>query len=276
MTVSYEQAAENAKMVKADVARAKIYLARGDVLKSVEAFSSALSAKASLPMAGKDKSVIEPQMAEYCEEFSNNFQVLEFLQSIDYLEKPFIKFKPGLETKVLNKLAAYKLKRLAVEDEAKRAVERDRQAKLDELLGKGKELMATGQAAKGRSILKRAAEQFASHPGVLGEVGAVMLEAGYPGDAMEVLHQAMELFPKDPSPYKPYIDACTAMGKNDEAEEAYLNAVKLFGPHPQTYLNMSKFYLAWRKNDLAYDYAQRALGLDSSLTEAREIMDRYS
>jgi tetratricopeptide (TPR) repeat protein len=273
--VSYEQAVENAKRIKADVARAKIYIARGDILKSVEAFISALTAKIATPMAGSDKNVIEPQMAEFCEEFSNNYQVIEFLKSIDYNEKPFIKFRPGLDSKVLNKLTAFRLKKAAVEQEANKAVERERQAKLDELLSKGKELLASGQAAKGKVMLKRAAEQFGSKEGVLSEVGRLMLDAGYPGDAMEILRQAMAGFPKDPVPYKSYIEACLAQGNNAEAEEAYLNVIKVFGPHPQTYLNMSKFYVAWRKNDLAYDYAQRAFGMDSSLTEAKEIMDRF-
>jgi tetratricopeptide (TPR) repeat protein len=273
--VSYEHAVENAKRVKADVARAKIYIARGDILKAVEAFISALTAKIGAPMAGSDKSVIEPQMAEFCEEFSNNYQVIEFLKSIDYVEKPFVKFRPGLDSKVLNKLTAFRLKRAAVEEEANRTVERERQTKLDELMAKGKELLASGQAAKGKVMLKRAAEQFGSREGVLSEVGRLMLEAGYPGDASEVLRQAMVSFSKDPAPYKFYIEACLAQGKNEEAEEAYLNVIRVFGPHPQTYLNMSKFYVAWRKNDLAYDYAQRAFGMDSSLAEAKEIMDRF-
>jgi len=273
--VSYEQAVENAKRVKADVARAKIYIARGDILKSVEAFISALTVKVGAPLAGSDKSVIEPQMAEFCEEFSNNYQVIEFLKSIDYTEKPFVKFRPGLDGKVLNKLTAFRLKKAAVEEEASKAQERERQAKLDELLTKGKELLDSGQAAKGKVMLKRAAEQFGSKDGVLSEVGKFMLDAGYPGDASEVLRQAMVSFPKDPASYKSYIEACLAQGKNEEAEEAYLNVIKVFGPHPQTYLNMSKFYLAWRKNELAYDYAQRAFGMDSSLTEAKQIMDRF-
>jgi len=273
--VSYENAVENAKRVKADVARAKIYIARGDILKSVEAFISALTAKIGAPMAGSDKSVIEPQMAEFCDEFSNNYQVIEFLKSIDYTEKPFIRYRPGLDSKVLNKLTAFRLKKAAVEEEAGKALEQERQAKLEELLTKGKELLASGQAAKGKVMLKRAAEQFGSRAGVLSEVGKLMLDAEYPGDAAEVLRLAMEKFPKDPGPYKAYIEACQALGKNEETEEAYLNVIKVFGPHPQTYLNMSKFYVAWRKNELAYDYAQRAYGLDSSLTEAKEIMDRF-
>ncbi|MBF0482579.1 MAG: hypothetical protein HQK81_10340 [Desulfovibrionaceae bacterium] len=273
--VSYEQAVENAKLIKADVARAKIYLARGDLLKSVEAFIAALTAKVAAPMAGADKSVIEPQMSEYCDEFSNNFQAIEFLKSIDYTEKPYIKFRPGLDGKILNKLTAFRLKMLAVEDEANKAAQAERQARLDDLLAKGKEFLAAGQAAKGKVLLKRAAEQFASQPGVLAEAGKLMLDAGYPSDAAEVLRTAMATFPRDPAPYKSYIDACLAMGNNEATEEAYLNVVKVFGPHPQTYLNISKFYVNWRKNDLAFDYAQRAFGMDANLTEAKEIMDRF-
>jgi len=105
-------------------------------------------------------------------------------------------------------------------------------------------------------------------------IGEMFAAAGLLLEAAEMFKLALEKFPDDGEAWRLAIDAYDSLGEFRKAEMLYLEALKVFGAHPLTYLNMAKFYYKWRKKDAAYEYAQRALGLDPNLAEALEIREK--
>ena len=66
------------------------------------------------------------------------------------------------------------------------------------------------------------------------------------------------------------------MREMDKAETVYLKAIQRFGKHPRTLLNLAKLYMEWNKKDKAFEAANDAWKKDPSLSEAKEIVDRFA
>ena len=276
--VNSADAADNARRLKLEIQRAKSYLGRYDVAKSIDIMLGVLRAKAELPVIGTDKYDLDMLLSDYCADFNKNPRVLEFLETVGYSKPQYLLHAPhgvGRDVPLLNKLAAYRRRVSEREMAQRQQVQQERMAKCEALISQGMELLSAKEFPKGRVALKKAAEQFFREPGVLTRVGTAMLQAGFPKDASEILKKALELYPKDQSVYRLLIEAYNAMGKPDSVEGVYLAAVKQFGPHPTTYLNMSKFFQQQRKREQSLDYARRAYDLDPTLEEAKFIMDNY-
>ncbi|MDL2279968.1 hypothetical protein LJC15_04845, partial [Desulfovibrio sp. OttesenSCG-928-G11] len=66
------------------------------------------------------------------------------------------------------------------------------------------------------------------------------------------------------------------MREFQKAEAVYLQVIKQFGKHPRTMLNLAKLYLEWNKKEQAFQAAMEAWNKDNSLTEAKEIVDKFA
>lgn len=267
--------ADNARTLKLEIYRAKNYLGRYEIVKSIDVLLKVLATKSEKPVIGTDKYDIDMLLGDYCSDFNKNPRVAEFLLTVDYGKPQYVSHKSGHEALLINKLAAYRYKVKEREEALRQQARQERLAKCEALISQGIELLEAKEFPKGRVALKKAAEQFAREPGVLIQVGTAMLQGESAKDASEILRKALEMFPKEQRAYRLLIEAYDAMGKPAEAEGVYLAALKQFGPHPTTYLNMSKFYQKQRKREEALDYARRAYDLDPTLEEAKYIMENY-
>ena len=245
--VTMADAVNNARLLKVEISRAKSYLKRYELVKSLEVMLEVLGMKRDMQVIGADKTDIDLMLADYVADFNKCPLVFEFLRQIEYSKKQYITYAPGKDVELINKLTALKLKMAQIEKQAKEQVAREHQAKCEELLGQGRALAEAKEFPKARVCLKRAAELYGKEPGILPRIGTTLLECGCPKDAVEFLRKAVELFPADPGAYKPLVDAHIALGNMADAVDVYKAVLKQFGEHPQTLLNLAKLYLQMRK-----------------------------
>ena len=275
VTINANQSMSNARNIRGGINRAKSYLLRSDLVKSMESIVEVLLEKQNLPVIGPGKQEVDNSLRDYCDEFNRNPQVLTLLQSFNVVNKKYLNYKSGQDDLIINKISALKLKMVQVEENEKQRARGEELAKCESLIAQGKAAIEAKDLPKARVSLKRAAEQYGHEPGVLARVGEIMVAGGSPKEAVDILRKALELFPKVAKPYKLLLDAHLALGNLGDAEAVYLDVIRQFGEHPLTLLNLAKLYLKMRKREKASDAAHRAYRLDPSLTEAKEIWERY-
>lgn len=263
----------NARMIKGEASRAKSYLMRYEVPKSIDLMISALHAKSEMAIVSADRIDIELMARDYCQEFDRNQYVREVLAQVNFSKPQYLNYSPEKEREVINRLAVIRETMAEIEMGEQAKKQKEHLERREALIAQAEEMIRSGQLPKARVTLKRAAEQFGREPGVLARVGKVLLDAKEIKDAREMFVQAIDLHPKDPDGYAFLVEACQAGEDLPGAEDAYLKAIKQFGEHPQTCLNLAKLYQRMRNRDKAEEFARRAFELDNTLAEAKTIME---
>ncbi len=264
--------AENIKIIRENIGRAKGCLKRDKFIPSIAAAIRAFKSRDGLKLIGKDKYEIEFMLVEYCDEFSKHVKILQILDKMKIRRKPFVAYQPGLEQAIAGRLDIVKTRLEDMEREAEeRAVSAKEQQK-KRLLREGQDLLNKGEFPRGKAYLRRAVDDFGGEPGLMTDVGRRLVAAELFTEAKDILKQSVANFPNDHKAYQYLVAAYKGLGEYDNAEDVYLAALKQFGNHPVTCLNLSKLYLEQRKRDKAYDYAKMALQADPSLAEAQEVM----
>ncbi len=264
----------DARSIRENISRARGYLRRDEFFRCIEAANDALMLKANNAALGTGRSEVDLLFAEMCDDFSRHPKVLAFLEGIGVAAAPFLRYKPGDELLLIKKLTAFRIKMEDVEQRAKERAAKRRALQKAEWLQAGQELLRQKNYPKGKVYLRRVAESFGDEAGVIRDVGRLFFDAGLHVEAAEMFALAMANFPTDEQAWRLAIDTYDTLGEFKKAEALYLDAVKAFGGHPLTFLNIAKFYLKWHRKDDAFDYAQRALDMDPSLTEALEIREK--
>jgi len=270
--MAHQTPGNDAKAVKSDIARAERLLARGELIRAIDTFLSALRLKISGVIPPRDMAVVESHLADFCKEFNGSLCVGEAFAALGEPRRPLLPWRAGRDRPAMNTLAALKFRMQEYRSaEADQAIAQN-QARLEELIAQGTELLRENNLPKARVTLRRAAEQFSRMPGVSMRVAVIFLEYERWSEAADMLRSIILATPKDPEAYKLLLRALTAMGKDREAEEVYLSVLKRFGPHPVTCLNLARLYLSQRRMDDAYKYVRQALDLDPTLAEAQELL----
>ena len=272
--VDHQRMLADARTIRENISRARGYLRRDDLYRCIEAANDALVLKGTSSALGMGRSEVDLLFVEMCDEFSRHPRVVAFLESIGIPGGPFLRYKAGDETLLIKKLTAFRIKMEDVEEHQSAREEKRRAAQRDEWLTLGREHLAQKSFPKGKVYLRRVVETYGEEPDIVREVGSLFFEAGLLPEAAEMFMLAIKTTPSDQQAWRGAIEAWDALGEFKQAEALYLDAVRTFGGHPMTFLNIAKFYLKWNRKDDAYGYAQRALDLDASLTEAQEIQDR--
>ena len=263
------------KLVKENLARAKAYLTRDETIRSLEAAIIALKEYENITIVGNNKFVTEVGIQEYVADVNRHSDIRNFFISRRITKEPFVVYKPGQEKLLAERLhsilSGMSNEQVEFEEKEKVRLQQER----NNLLKRGLELLYTqGDEAKGRAVLRRYLEMYGEEQGVISQIADHFLKAKLPFEAASLYEEAIKKFPNDPKGYVGAISAYTELGEKEKTEKTYLTIIKTFGAHPKTFLNFAKFYLSWNKRDKAYDYALRAFQADSSLTEAKSIMDK--
>lgn len=263
-----------AHKVKRNFARAGGYLRRNEFTKAAQAACSAFRLKGKCgPLFGQQKHELEFMCVEFCDAFSAHPGVIAFLDSIKIRTRPFVTYKPGTEAQIITKLDIVCERMVAKEREQREQQHNKLLTRKIDWLRKGQQCLDNGELPRGRSYLKRVADEFEYEPGLLADLAERLAAKELFTEAAEMLARAMELHPKDHKAYALAVRCAMELQEWRRAEEVYMEAIKQFGGHPRTYLNLSKLYVQWRKRDKAFEYAKRALDADPALEEAREIMN---
>lgn len=269
-----QQQRQLAKSIQEQISRAKGYLRRGDIIKSIDAACSAYTMIKSAKLMGKDKIETHYALEEFCIEFSAHSGVQDFLESINVKVKPIVSFVPGKENIIIERMTLIKKGLVKIEEAQESKIQEKREARKKHLFGTGRDLFESKNYPKGRSFLRKAAEDYPDDSEMLMDIAKLFMKHNFPGDAYEVLAQIIEDFPNVAAAYSLATKALLIEERYEETEQLYLAAMKQFGKHPNTLLNMSRMYLQWNKKDKAFERAKEALDADPSLEEAREIVEK--
>ncbi len=266
---------EIVKSIKEDCARAKTYLRRDETLRAVELTTTVLETYSRIKVVGSSRFEVEVNLDDVLGEISRQVVVRELLPVCPDGKPLVLRFVRGRERLVAGVLTrvAQALKQAAEEREQEglRKVEEHKQG----LLRTGQQSLNVGEMGRARAFLHRCLEEYGpKDPALYADVAERFRAADLLLEAAEVYEMGIEAFPKDPSRYAAAIKIYTSMKEFEKAERLYDRVLRQFGVHPRTLLNMAKLYLEWHKKDKAADAAYRALSLDASLTEARDILER--
>jgi tetratricopeptide (TPR) repeat protein len=264
---------QTAKQAKEHIARAKASLGRGESVKSMGSIIEAVKIILAGRIIGRDRFEVDVLLQEYLAEYNRNPEIRQHFTGRGIHVTPYVKYERRRERELVDFMEKTIDNFQALEHrELKEQEEKQEQVK-QKWLAKAQELLDKGDNAKAKGFLRRVAEHYGHERGVLTDVGARMLGAGLYFEAGEVLEQAFEANPKDSKALAYAVKAYKNAREFTKMEELYKTALKVFGKHPKTLLNMARMYLDWHKWDEAYDHAKEAYDMDSSLSEAKEIMD---
>jgi len=263
------------KSIKENVARAKGYLKGGRFRKAMDAALQALNTRMKARLFGQERLEADFQLAEFCDEFSAHPKVIEFLTTIKFRAKPFLRYDKEQVDFVRGRLQIVRRRWEEKIDEEREKALRHRREEKRNWLRAAETSLAAGELPKGKVYLRRVAEKYGDDPGVLTDVGKRMLGASLFGEAAEILSAAMEKEPANSENYRLLVDAYMGLGEYLQAEAVYLAAIKQFGAHPKTYVNMCELYKVWGKRDKIFEYAQRALSIDPTDAQAKALLGKY-
>lgn len=258
---------EDIKTIREHVARAKAYSSRLDVVKTLDALVEALDLFSVTQIVGREKFEVTILIDE----------VLRTLSAMPQLKALFpngITLVKGQEKQLLARLSM-------VRDRIKAAIEKAEYEKtyaykvtIDQALIEAQKLLQDGQTDQARIAFRKAADRFASEPGLLQDVGARMLRGGLAQESIEFLEQAIKSDPKDPRPYGHLVMALEGLGEVEKALEITKDALRNFGPNDRTYTIMSRLHLKLKQWDEAFDMANAALDINPFANEAQKIADK--
>ena len=258
------------------LARAKSLLKRDESIRALEAMIAALDAYEPQKMMGKARFEIEVAVQECVAELNRQPAVRKLFETLARSPKASIPYTPKQEGKLKGVLSIV-LKALTESVAAKeRNAADDRNKRKEMLQQKGLDYLKNGDLPRGKAALKVLADEYEAEPGVITQVGAWLLEYKLYLDAAEMLERAMGAFPKDSKAYALATQCYKISRDHEKLESVYLRAIRQFGRHPRTLLNLAKLYGEWNKKEKAFTAAQEAYKKDSSLTEAKELMDKYA
>jgi tetratricopeptide (TPR) repeat protein len=264
------------KAVRDNIARSRAYLARGYLTRALGAMETALRNYSGTTLIGQARFETEVHIHEFVNDLNRNHAILKFFEKRKVLSGPYVAYAPGDELPLAERLES--IRHAMLEEERARAAEQAQKILMRkmELTGNGQARLDAGDLPRGRALLRRVADEWGHEPGVLTDIGQRFLRARLFFEAAELFESALDSFPGEAPAYSGAVAAYMELRDYPRAEIVYLRALRQFGAHPRTMLNLAKLYMEWRKRDKAYEYANRAMQADPSLTEARELLSRLT
>lgn len=260
-------AGASAKTVKEDISRATGYARRFMGVKALRSASSAFEAySTSTAIMGRAKFELEVLLQDMLRE-------LELVPEIKaQLRGPF-RFLKGAENKFALALTALALHLEKMEQKAEDDARRQTQGRISMAFDKAREALGEQNLPTARRVLNTICEQFPDEPGIFTNAAQLLSDAGLYSDAIPFAQKAVELNPKDAQAFGLAVESCKQIGEWTKAEELLREALKSFGAHPRTYVSLARVLYQMGKWDQAYDAARAAYDRDSSLEEAKEVLD---
>ena len=257
--------------VSQNIARAKSYVKRDELVRALDCLLSAMEQYHPASIAGKARYVVEVNIQECIADLNSHAKIRELLHSIAKSDKVSIVYQPGKEAGLAPVLQILRKALAESEAEKRRAEEASFAGRKETLFAKAKGHIAEGETPRGKAVLRQLGDEFGQEPGVLADIGKILIGADLKWDAMEFLEQAVELFPKASGAYGDLAACYMEMREYEKGETLYLKAISVFGEHPRTLVNLGKLYIAWNKRDKAFDILNKAVRRDPNNEEAKAL-----
>lgn len=259
------------KEIRENIARAKGYLRRNEVMRAMEAMGSNMRLYANDPSLKQHTNDITKSISTFLEE-------LTFHPRMKCLLDPkgtgspsqliYTKNKEMALAVVLEGLAKLLQKVIDAESDSSKS---DSEKRMHALIAKGEEYFKNDDIQRGRAFFSRAASEFGKADGVYIELGRRLFLLEQYSNAASMYELCIEEFPKDSTGYVEGVEAYIKAKKYSEAEKMYIQILRQFGGHAKTYGRMAKLYLLLNNKAKAFDFANRALKEDPEQEDALEV-----
>lgn len=261
--------------VSHQLARAKSQLKRDDTLKALDSILMGLDVFPSRTGGGK-RFELEVALTECVRELNRQPLVRKLFETLAHNKKTALHYTPGEEGKLKALLTLVKKALLEAESSRQDGEQSKRLERKQQLQERGTKALQEGDLPRGKAALRILGEEYGDEEGVLLWAAERLMHHEIYFEAVEMLEQCIESFPKESKAYALAAQCYQTLREMEKCEAVYLRAIKQFGKHPKTLLSLAKLYLAWNKKEEAFRMAQEAWSKDSTLTEAKEIVDKYA
>jgi len=257
--------------VSQNVARAKSLIQRNEPSRALDCLISALEHFAPGSLVGKARFEVEVHIRQCVADINLNPKVRKLLTELTRSPNTSIPYAPGAEAKLLMLLNVLRKALHNMEEEEKNGAQRDLEQRKAKLFENSQKLLDEGEGIRAKVELRRLATEFGKEPGILAQIGSMLIQAKMPLDGAEFLELAIENFSRDAQLYGTLVDCYMGEREYEKAEAVYLKVIKQFGSHPRTLVNLAKLYKLLNKRQKAAEMARRALAQEPDNAEAKEI-----
>jgi len=257
----------SAKTVKEDIARAVANAKRQQAVKALSFASQAFEGLAeSTVIVGRVRFEVEVLLADMLRE-------IMLVNELKGLIKGNLVYKRGTEKRLAQALAKLSLLLINRDKAASEQSAQARQEEIDGAFTKARQALKQNNPATARRLLNTLCEKYSDEPGIFSKAGQLLFQAGLHQFVIPYAEQAMEKNPKDALAYSLAVESAKTIGELPKAETVLREALRCFGSHPKTYVSLARVLYQMGQWDKAYDAARTAYDRDSSLAEAKEILD---
>ena len=262
--------------VAQDFARTKSLLGRNETIRALEAFTSGLNTFEAAHVLGRARAGVEFTIQECVAVCNNHKDIRNLLQRLSKSDKAAIAYKPGEEAQLVSVLGIIRKALVEAEGAEQRAVEEEvRQYKVSQLAA-AHQALQSGEAAKGRALLRRLGEDHSNDQSVLFRIADMLIQAGFMPDAVPYLEQSVADFPRESNAYGVLATCYMTLQEYEKAETLYKAAIKDFGAHPKTMANLGKLYIQWNKKEKAFEVLQQVVRREPDNAEVAELFAKVA
>lgn len=254
-----------AKEIREDIARAKAFVQRDDLLRSLGALRSALKLLAKSKVFGVERFEIDALLDEALREVGGHKTLKKVLPS-------GLRHARGKTVQLYRTVDKLYVKLEQAMERARVERQRGRMAELDDLLITAQEKLKENDEMEARKLFRRASERFKDVPGLYSDIGTRMMMGGLIQEAVEYLNKALEKNPRDQRAHSSLITCLEGLGEPAKAEEAMKTAIKHLGKHEPLMLRLAKLSLTQRNWNQAYDLAEAVFKENPLSSPAQKIM----
>lgn len=258
-------AMQQTKPIMEELARARNYFHRHEILRSMISLATAVKSTATSQLLGRDKSLVENALQEIVQLLNRTEEVQKYSKNPDGLVLERGKFKALF----LNLMHIIKTMR----DEAAKETEeqtRKRKLELDSNLGRGQKFLDAGNLGEADNAFQEALKCYVDEHKLFYMIGSKLLQAGHPRPALKYLLKGLEV---DPEPLPLVLTAAQAymqLKQPDKAENVLSQHIKGCRD-PEAYALLAQAQAIQKKPDAAIRSAARGLKLDPGHKLSRKM-----
>jgi predicted Zn-dependent protease len=254
------------KLALEDLARAKIYFHRHDVLRSMLALLAGLKKFLKTQPLNTERQAVEGVMRELVLLLNRTEEVKQ------YSERKALSWERKGAKRLLLEIA-YTL-RAYKEASEKESIEatRERKLKMDQLLLRGQKALEFKKLPEAEEAFQEAVTLYVDEHKLFYMIGSKLMSAGFARAAIKYLQKGVEVDPDSEKACYFLAKAFASIAEFDKAEASLLKAHELFGEDADRLSLYSNILIRQKRIGEAQVAARRALDLDPGHTEAKKIL----
>lgn len=259
---------QQTKPIMEELARARNYFHRHEVLRSLVSLATAVKAAAQAQLVGRDKSLVENGMIEVVQMLNRTEEVKKFCPAPEGLTQNRGKLKT-LFTELMTIINKVR------EEASKESLEqtRNRKLELDNQLVRGFKFLEGGNLKEADLAFQEAVKNYVDEHKLFHMIGAKLLQAGFARPALKYLLKGLEV---DPDPLPLVVVTAQAYASLDEPAKAeslllqHMDSAR----DPEAFAVLAQVQVAQQKNNDAIKNAARGLRLDPGHSPSRKLYNQ--